>query len=330
MRPAVIALALIHVFAMPLPKVRKPLPPMPERFAIGRDTYFDFGPPLHYVELLLVSPAGDGDGTSIERVILTPGYECTLPPRIEVAKAAIKQSVAEIFGGTNPCKIPEKDLNRELKRRKHYLVFSGANISMQLQCDGQTRIIRSDILDRDMFDAHAGTPVHTSWTIGILARLDQALGPGVMDKPILPMLELRGNAEGTAPPDSATIQGIAAGEFDALFPGTSDKPSKIYLSTQKTIPVPTVRFLNSSPFQPISAPLPEYPPIARAASVEGAFTFAVDVQPDGRTTNFAVEQGAGLFRAAMENASHEWVFPQQAAGQRVMATVAFALNCHSP
>lgn len=324
MRPDVVALALIHVFAMALPQDHKPSPPVPERLVIGRDSFFDFGPPFHYVELLLVSPAGNG--TSIERVILTAGYKCTLPPKIEIAKATMKQSVAELFGRTNPCIIPEKDLNRELKRRKHYLVFSGANISMQVQCGGQTRIIRSDILDRDMFDPHAGTPEHTSWTMGILAQLDHALGPGVMDKP---MIALPGDSGGTAPPvDSATFQEIGAGEYDALFPGTTDKPSQIYLSTQKTIPAPTVRFVNSSPFQPILAPLPEYPLIARAASAEGTFTFAVDVQPDGRTTNFAVEQGASLFRAAMENASHESVFPKQAAGQRVVATVEFALNCH--
>ena len=162
--------------------------------------------------------------------------------------------------------------------------------------------------------------------MGILAQLDHALGPGVMDKP---MVTLPGDSGGTAPPvDSATFQQIGAGEYDALFPGTTDKPSQIYLSTQKTIPAPTVTFVSSSPFQPILAPLPKYPVIGRAASVEGTFTFAVDVQPDGRTTNFAVEQGAPLLRAAMEDASHEWVFPKRAAGQRVVATVEFALNCH--
>jgi TonB family protein len=324
MRSAVIALALVNVFAMALSKDRKPSPPVPDRFVIGRDTFFDFGPPFHYVELLLVSPAGDG--TTIERVILTAGYKCTLPPKIEVAKATMRQSVAELFGRTNPCTIPEKDLNRELTRRKHYLVFSGANISMQVQCSGETRIIRSDILDKDMFDPHAGTPEHTSWTMEILAQLDQALGPGVMDKP---MITLPGDSDETPPPvNPATFQEIGTGEYDALFPGTTDKPSQIYLSTQKTIPGPTVSFVSSSPFQPILAPLPEYPPIARAASEEGTFTFAVDVQPDGRTTNFEVEQGNPLFRAAVEIASHEWVFPKQAAGQRVVATVEFALNCH--
>lgn len=324
MRPAILALALLSMCALTPAKDRKPAPPMPDRFVIGRDTFFDFGPPFHYVELLVVNPSGDG--TSIERVILTAGYKCTLPPKIEVAKAKMKRSVADLFGATNPCAIPEKDLNRELKRRKHYLVFSGANISMQVQCGGQARTIRSDILDRDMFDPHAGTPEHTSWTMGILAQLDHALGPGVMDKP---MITLPGGAGGSAePPDSPTFQEIAAGKYDPLFPGTTDKPSQIYLSTNKAISPPTVSLVESTPLKPIAAPLPQYPPIARAASVEGTFTFTLDVQADGRTANFAVENGQPLFRAAMENASHEWVFPNQAAGQRVVVTVDFALNCH--
>jgi Gram-negative bacterial TonB protein C-terminal len=324
MRPVVLALALLSACAMTLAKDRKPAPPMPDRFSIGRDTFFDVGPPLHYVELLLVEPSGEG--TSIERVILTPGYKCELPPKIEVAKATMKQSVADLFGPTNPCTIPEKELNRELKRRKQQFVFSGANISIQVQCGGQTRIIRSDILDKDMFDPHAGTPEHTSWTMGILAQLDRALGPGVMDKP---MITLPGDTGGSAQPaDSPTFQEIATGKYDPLFPGTTDKPSQIYLSTKEAVPTPIVSLVTSSPFKPIAAPLPQYPAIARAARVEGTFTFTLDVQADGRTTNFAVQNGAPLLRGGMENATHGWVFPKEAAGQRVVVTVEFALNCH--
>src|ERR1700704_60951 len=92
MRPAVFALALLAVFATStLPKDRKPSPSAPNRFVIGRDTFFDFGPPFHYFELLFVNP--DGDGTSIERVMLTAGYKCMLAPKIEVAKAGLKQPV---------------------------------------------------------------------------------------------------------------------------------------------------------------------------------------------------------------------------------------------
>ena len=318
------ALVLLAVFATStLPKDREPSAAVPNRFVIGRDTFFDFGPPFHYLELLFVNPGGDG--TSIDRVMLTAGYKCMLAPKIEVAKATLKQPVAGLFGATNPCTIPEKDLSRELKRRKHYLVFSGANISMQVQCSGQTRIIRSDILDRDIFDARAGTPKRTSWTMGLLAQLDDALGPGAMDKP---MITLPGDADGAAQPlDSATLLEIGMGKYDSLFPGTTDKPSQIYLSTKNAVPVATVTLLQALPYQPVQAPLPEYPMIARAAGVEGDITFTLDVQADGRTTNFSVEQGAPLLRAALERASHDWVFPKEAAGQRVVATVKFATNC---
>ena len=109
MRSAILALALLPVYPMTPAEDRKPAPPIPDRFVIGRDTFFDFGPPFHYVELLVANPSGDG--TSIERVILAAGYKCTLPPKIEVAKATLKQSVADILGATNPCRFPAKDLN---------------------------------------------------------------------------------------------------------------------------------------------------------------------------------------------------------------------------
>ena len=323
MRPAIFALALLSICAMTLAKDRKPAPPMPDRFVIGRDTFFDFGPPFHYVELLLVNPSGGA--TSIERIILTAGYKCQLGPKIEVAQAVTQQSVADLFGATNPCTIPEKDLNRELKRKKHALIFSGANISMQVQCGGQTRVIRSDILDKDLFDPHAATPERTSWTMGILSKLDTAIGPGVMDKPAF---SRTGDAPEPAPlPDSPAFQEIAAGKYDPLFPGTTEIPSKIYRSAKNPMPLPAVSLVSSSPLKPLQAPLPQYPPLARADGVEGPVTFTVDVRADGRTTNFVAKDGHGLLRRVMEDAAHEWVFPAKA-GQRVEVTVEFLLNCY--
>lgn len=229
MRPAVGALLLLLTCRMAITGDRKPVPPLPDRLVIGRDTFFDFGPPFHYVELLVLSPSGDG--TSIERVILTAGYQCRLAPKIDVAKATTKQSVEDLLGGTNPCAIPDKALQHELQRRKHQGVYSGANISMQFKCGEQTRIIQSDILDRDWFDPHAGTPKYTSWTMQVLAKVDNALGPGVMDKP---MFAVPDQAHASAqPPDSPIFQNIVAGEYDPLFPGTTDKPSQIYLSSKK-------------------------------------------------------------------------------------------------
>ena len=78
-----------------------------------------------------------------------------------------------------------------MKRCKKCLVFSGANIAMQVQCGSKTRVIRSDILDRDMFDPAANTPEHTSWTMKLLSQMDKAVGPGVMDRPIFSIPDQR-------------------------------------------------------------------------------------------------------------------------------------------
>jgi hypothetical protein len=325
MRPGIVALVLLLAWGVAPPADHRTSPPMPAEFVVGRHTFFDFGPPSDYYEVLQVRPATDG--TSVERVLLTPGYKCTLAPKVEVAAATIKQSVAELFGATNPCAIPEKNLNRELERRKHYLVFSGADVTMQVQCGGQTRIVRSDILDRDWFDSHPNTPENTSWTMRILAQLDQALGPGVMDKPMITLPGTDGKSALSS--DSPTLRDIAAGKYDGLFAGAPDKPSTICLSLLKVIPNPTVSFVKSSPFQPVLSPMPEYPAIARAAGLEGLFTFTVEVKPDGGTANFAVEHGAPLIQKSVEYAVQGWVFPKQAAGQRMEVTIEFALNCHA-
>lgn len=318
-----LALTLLPLFAMTLAKEHTPTPSEPDRLAIGRDTFFDFGPPFDYVELFLIRP--NGTGTSIERVILTPGYKCLLPARVEVAKAAMKQSVADLLGGNNPCTIPERDLAQEATRRKPTLVFSGENVAMQVRCGRRTRIIRSAILDKDMFDPRAATPVYTSWTMGILAQIDRAFGGGTADRP---MITLPGYTGGSAQPlDSPVLQEIAKGRYDRLFPGAAEKPSRIYSATRKTLPAPSVRLVKSSPVKPILAPLPQYPAIAREAGVEGTFTFTADVSADGRIANFAVENGAPLLRAAMEVASRGWKFPKQSAGGRVTAIVLFSLNC---
>lgn len=61
---------------------------------------------------------------------------------------------------------------------------TGADVTMQVSCGGQSRRIRIDILNRDMFDPHAGTPEHTSWTMALLGRLDRALGSNIMERPV--------------------------------------------------------------------------------------------------------------------------------------------------
>jgi hypothetical protein len=141
------------------------------QFIIGRRTFFDFGPPFDFYELFVVETNARG-GASIERITLTPpGDACVLPAKIEAVITSVDESPAQLLGTKSPCRIPEKKLRSELKRCKHCPVFSGANVSFQVQCGAKVRIIRADILDKDMFDPKVNTPEYTAWTMQLLGRI---------------------------------------------------------------------------------------------------------------------------------------------------------------
>jgi protein TonB len=298
--------------------------PLPDQFVVARHTFIDVGPPNDYYELLLVRAAADG--SSIERLLLTPpGDACVQPATIEAASASSKDSVATLLGKTNPCTIPEKELRRERKRCKKCLVFSGANVAMQVQCGARSRIIRSDILDKDMFDPAPNTPEHTSWTMRLLNELDKALGSGPLDKPIFPTAA--GDEPSPTGSESQLLSDLSFGKYDSLFQGAPDKPSDLYQAARKRPPTPTVRLLSSSPIQPQDFGLPQYPPLARVAHIEGTVAFKVEIDPNGNTAGFSLVSGHPMLRESVKQAVSSWRFPQDAAGHQIEATIEFATNC---
>jgi hypothetical protein len=208
-----------------------------DHFEIGRHTFFDFGPPFDFYELLLIRSTGSG--SVVQRIILTPpGSACVAPARIETASASLTESVSVLLGNTSPCAIPEKELRRELKRCKNCMVFSGANITMRAPCGEQSRLIRSDILDRDMFAAVPNTPEQTSWTMQLLSRLDHALGPGVMEKPAFSLPGVDKVTQTNLDPE--TRRDLESGAYDELFPKAKEKISSIFSAAQVRVP-PSVR-----------------------------------------------------------------------------------------
>ena len=301
---------------------KKPPVPMPYGFVLGRHTFIDIGPPFNFYEVLSVRQ--DGVGTSVERITVTPpGDPCSQPATVETANASLPIPISELLGGKNPCSIPEKALKRELKRRKNSLVFSGAEIMMSVQCGTQARLIRMDILDRDMFDPAPKTPEHTSWTMTLLARLDQALGPGVLERPIF---GLEGQPRPTQP-QNRDLEDLRRGAFDILFKQAPDKPSELYLKAQNRPPPPTVTLAKVSPVRPISEALPTYPPIARAARISGVVSFTLDVTPNGSVNNFQVTSGHPLLRKAVEAEVTKWRFSAEAAGRSIEGAIQFSTNC---
>jgi hypothetical protein len=156
---------------------------MPTQLTIARHTFFDFGPPNDFYEIIDV--AQNGNELSVQRALVTPaGIACLQPAKVELSSGTLHESMEELLQSKNPCAIPEKELRREEQRCKKCLVFSGVDVTIQVRCAGKNRQIRTDILDRDLFDSAPNTPKNTSWSMAVLQRLDSAIGPGVIDKPI--------------------------------------------------------------------------------------------------------------------------------------------------
>jgi hypothetical protein len=325
MRVSIVICALAILCGAGSPQERQLSPGAPDQFLIGRHTFIDVGPPNDFYEIFLVAPTANG--ALVDKITLTPVTDvCFRPATVELKSASIAESPAKLLGTQNPCAIPEKELRSELKRCKNCLVFSGANVAMQVQCGNQIRTIRSNILDKDMFDPKPNTPEHTSWTMQLLARLDQPFGPGVLDKPIMPTVVEE------EPPlkdaqSSPLLLDLSAGKYDALFKDAPDRPSDLYRAAQIRPAIPSVHLQSSTPFQPIEPVLPKYPPIARAAHVEGAITFKIAVDEKGSVRDVIFDSGPGLLRGAVKDAVSSWSFSEEAFNQHVQATVDFSLNC---
>jgi len=307
------------------PQEHQLTPSAPDSFIIGRHAFIDVGPPNDFYELFLVTP--NANGALIDKVTLTPASDvCFLPAKAERTSASIVESPAKLLGTANPCAISEKELRSELRRCKNCLVFSGANVAMQVQCGAEIRIIRSDILDKDMFDPKPNTPKHTSWTMQLLAHLDQPFGPGVLDKPMFPTA-----VEEEPPvkdePSSPILLDLSAGKYDVLFKDAPDRPSDLYHAAQIKAAIPSVHLQSSTPFHPIKPILPKYPPLARVARVEGAVTFKIEVDANGGVRDITFDSGSTLLRGVVEEAVSTWRFTEEAFNQQVQATFDFALNC---
>jgi len=275
-------------------------------FVLGVDTYFDFGPPFHYYEIFVVVPTKNG--ITVEKFTLTPpAHRCYAPEKTEYVQRSATLSVKELLAGEDPCKIREKDLKTERKRKKHELNFSGANVALQISCGGAKRTIKTSVLERDWFLAHPGTPKNTNWTIELLGKLRGLTGPGVMEKPAIPMTET-GPVEPLSA-DPVSLEDLKSGKYDSLFPGAEEKASEIYLASLAPPPQPTVTLLNSTPVQPLHFILPTYPRLAWMVSYEGEAWAVAQIDPQGNVVAVLVAGGSELFASAVRDAMKDWKFP---------------------
>jgi hypothetical protein len=185
-----------------------------------------------------------------------------------------------------------------------------------------------DILDDDLFDPHAGTPEHTSWTMRVLAQLDQALGDTVMDRPAF-ALSPSPPQPAIDPRPSSLLESLAAGRLDGLFQGGPDKPSELLRQAQNPPPPPTVMLVDSPPLRPTWYALPKYPPLALATQTSGPVVFTTKVAPDGHASAPVFWGGHPLLRGAVSASVAAWTFPMEAVGRDMQVTLDFEMGCGS-
>jgi len=299
---------------------------MPDSLVIARDTFWDFGPPFSYYDLIKITKAADG--LSLDQVLVTPhGQACLQPATVEERSVVLHKTMSELLEGKNPCAIPERDLHREIKRCKKCLVFSGVHVMLQANCSGQDRQLAMDILDRDIYGNGTPTPVNTSWSMRLLSGLADVLGPGSESKPMFQM----GPAPQHAVSDTPLVRSIRDGGYDDLFGKDSGVSRIVHEAEQPPPPPPSVTILGVEPVSPTTSVAPKYPPIAIAAHVEGVVEAAFDISADGKVQNIGFLNDARLkmLQLGVSEAMSAWAFPASAWGRSGTASIRFDLNCHA-
>jgi hypothetical protein len=203
-----------------------------DQFLVGRHSSFDFGPPFHYYEIYIVHATLKS--SSVERITLTPAVgECVEPAQVETSFGTLATTIPQLLENADLCTIPKKDLEREKKRREKEVVYTGASVTVQVQCGNKRKVIQADIFDENFLENTTRTLQQTSWKLRLLSRLDRATGPStVVDRPLLPS---GGNAfrHKSTEMEPEIAERLSSGQFDLLFADAPDKPSEIYrMATQ--------------------------------------------------------------------------------------------------
>jgi outer membrane biosynthesis protein TonB len=148
------------------------------------------------------------------------------------------------------------------------------------------------LLDRDIFDSHPNTPQYTAWSRTLFDKLDRATSDHPWDKPIFSVSETTPSAPPTS--KSVALQAIADGKFDSIFGNSPDRPSALYRLAQNVPRKPSVELMSSEPIHPTEYVDPVYPPIAKAARVQGGVEFHLAIGSDGSAQDIAIESGARM------------------------------------
>jgi hypothetical protein len=296
--------------------------PIPKEVIIGKTTFIDIGPPFDFYSVYRLTSSKSG--TDVEKITVTPPDDaCFSSGSATITHAHLEQSLEDLFHHKNLCAIPEKELHREAKRCKICLTFSGMHVTARVQCNGKTRDVRYEILDRDIFEVQPKMPPQTANTSALISTLDQTFGGGDLDRPAF--LSEHTTAQTRVDTDDETAHSLIAGKYDDMF--RPDLISQIFRNSQQSPKSPLVFIEKSAPSAPISPVMPTYPPIARAAHFSGTVSLLLQPDTEGKVTTVEWINGPELLKQVSLKATANWNFPKEAAGQPQTVTLKFNLNC---
>jgi hypothetical protein len=324
MRVSLLLLAALVFSSLLLARDQHRAPAKPNEFEIGQRTFFDFGPPFNFYELLVVRPSQEG--SAVERILLTPAADkCFAPAKIEYVSASLSDTPETLLADMSPCAIPEKDLKRKPKDCNHCQHFSGADTAIRVRCGTQVRIVPAHVFEDYWFNPAAVPPKGTSTMLQLLKRLEDALGPGVMEKPVLDFSHDQEASASSADPE--LFDRIGNGEYDDLFRKAPEKPSDLYRAAHASPLKPTVRLATIIPSEPEVAVMPAYRRLAEVAKIAGEVTFGAQVNQEGKLVNVVFLTGNRFLQAAVGDAIKSWKFPRDSSSQQIRASISFELNC---
>jgi TonB family protein len=300
--------------------------PLPDEIIIGRHSFIDIGPPFDFYDVERIRR--DGSAVLIEKVAMTPDPQmCFRSATVSVVRKKMIIKYEELLGGINPCDLSPKQAKRESKRKKHTLSFAGENSKVQYQCGEETRILTVNVHESDIFDTHWKTPTLTAWFMKMVGVLDKETGSSMWDDSIFKLdAELKQNQEPQNEPE--ILKEVAAGKYDKLFDGP-DLPSVMYRDAQVKIVEPTIQLVSSMPIMPNEITLPTYPPIAKAARVEGVVVVDFKIGEECKPMNLQVKSGPKMLEQTSKEAISKWKYCPAKKDQEVEVTFDFKLNCQN-
>jgi outer membrane biosynthesis protein TonB len=145
-----------------------------------------------------------------------------------------------------------------------------------------------------------------------------------------PAFTLSGSSQPPPKPQSSSLlEDLERGTFDSLFIGGSHTPSDLFRQARNPPAAPSVSLVKSSPFRPTVYTLPEYPPLARMAKINGQVAFTATVKSDGHAATPNFLSGHPILQKAVAASVSGWTFPTEAAGQEMQVAIEFKMNCPS-